>query len=43
MCEEERIMGLLPCVLDGYAWVLGVLAGTVSASVQAEQEKEICS
>ncbi len=43
LCEDERIMGLLPCVLDGYAWVLGVLAGTVSASVLAEREQEICS
>jgi hypothetical protein len=42
LCEDERIMGLLPCVLDGYAWVLGVLAGMVSASVQAEREQEIC-
>ena len=42
LCEDERIMGLLPCVLDGYAWVLGVLAGMVSASVQVEREKEIC-
>ena len=41
LCEDERIMGLLPCVLDGYAWVLGVLAGTVSAS--AQREKETCS
>jgi hypothetical protein len=40
LCEDERIMGLLPCVLDGYAWVLGVFAGMVSASVQ--QEKEAC-
>ena len=38
LCEDERIMGLLPCVLDGYAWVLGVLAGTVSASVQRERK-----
>ncbi len=43
LCEDARIMGLLPCVLDGYAWVLGVLAGMVSASAQAEQEKEVCS
>jgi len=43
LCEDERIMGLLPCVLDGYAWVLGVLAGMVSASTQAEQEQEVCS
>jgi hypothetical protein len=42
LCEDERIMGLLPCVLDGYAWVLGVLAGMVSASAQAQREKEIC-
>ena len=42
LCEDERIMGLLPCVLDGYAWVLGVLAGMVSASTQAQCEKEVC-
>ncbi len=43
LCEDERIMGLLPCVLDGYAWVLSVLTGMVSASVQAEREQEACS
>jgi hypothetical protein len=36
-------MGLLPCVLDGYAWVLGVLVGMVSASALAQREKETCS
>jgi hypothetical protein len=29
LCEDERIMGLLPSVLDGYAWVLGALSGSV--------------
>ena len=43
LCEDERIMGLLPCVPGGYAWVLGVLAGMVSASAQTQQEQEVCS